>query len=168
MIIFVPLEYNSPCSAQFCSLFFNISVRSFCPFFMVGTLLWLMQLWDSRCPNDKMGFNFCSPNDKRFHSSTSSNLTSLWPLFFHAEVKGVEQPSVSPPAGVGPPTEAAGRGFVCTVGWGSRLYSFRVTPALGDNYSAYCLSQGAEHSSPGTPLPARSPQPEWSCPCRLR
>lgn len=27
------------------------------------------------------------------------------------------------------------------VGWGSRLYSFRVIPTLGDNYTAYCLSQ---------------------------
>lgn len=31
---------------------------------------------------------------------------------------------------------------VCTLGWGSRLCSFRVTPTLGDNYTAYCLSQG--------------------------
>ena len=28
------------------------------------------------------------------------------------------------------------------VGWGSSLYSFRITPDLGDNYTAYCLSHG--------------------------
>ena len=30
----------------------------------------------------------------------------------------------------------------CSVGWGSRLYSFRVIPHLGDNYTVYCLSHG--------------------------
>lgn len=35
----------------------------------------------------------------------------------------------------------------CPLGWGSRLYSFRVTPAPGDNYSTYCLSQSAKPPS---------------------
>lgn len=28
----------------------------------------------------------------------------------------------------------------CPLGWGSRLYSFRVIPFLSDNYTTYCLS----------------------------
>lgn len=28
----------------------------------------------------------------------------------------------------------------CPLGWGSRLYSFRVMPCLSDNYTIYCLS----------------------------
>lgn len=28
----------------------------------------------------------------------------------------------------------------CPLGWGSRLYSFRVVPFLSDNYTTYCLS----------------------------
>lgn len=36
-----------------------------------------------------------------------------------------------------------------TVGWGSRLYSFRVTPTLGDNYTAYCLSQSENGATYG-------------------
>lgn len=34
------------------------------------------------------------------------------------------------------------RRWMEAVGWGSSLYSFRITPDLGDNYTAYCLSHG--------------------------
>lgn len=45
----------------------------------------------------------------------------------------------------------------CSVGWGSRLYSFRVIPHLGDNYTVYCLSHG------GTLPLRRSLSSLWSC-----
>lgn len=58
---------------------------------------------------------------------------------------------------------AAGNASICTVWWGSRLYSFRVTPPLGDNYSTYCLSQSAKQAcGVWTPTSAEGQSPD-SC-----
>ncbi len=135
---------------------FQLTVRDqFCVIFLLvetDLSLTYTQIWavPKENPDQKLTDSFLFITDeslKRFSSWKVHTLPCLsFTLFLHSSYLyfwvWTPQLLLKTPA-VMYWSEDISSGSHCPLGWGSRLYSLRVTPFLLDNYTTYCLSEEA-------------------------